>query len=218
LAIAEMHKAIGEMTAAMTPENEVTGSSRRCIVTRRLAEKPEMVRFVLDGDGIVTPDLKCRLPGRGMWVLAEANVLKKAIAANSFANSAKAPARIPSDLFERVKMLSRQEVLELIGLAKRSGELVAGFEKVQAALRHGKVAILLEASDGAQDGREKLARMTGSGVKICSPLTSGELAPAIGRDHAVHLAVMKSGLAERLMSAIARLNGLETTEMTQTKH
>jgi ribosomal protein L7Ae-like RNA K-turn-binding protein len=48
--------------------------------------------------------------------------------------------------------------LDLIGLARRSGAAVAGFEKVRAALAAGDVALLVAASDGADDGREKLAR------------------------------------------------------------
>ena len=32
----------------------------------------ELLRFVLDPDGRVTPDLRNRLPGRGVWVSANA--------------------------------------------------------------------------------------------------------------------------------------------------
>ena len=39
---------------------------RRCIVTRQALEKPAMIRFVIDPEGRVTPDLKERLPGRGL--------------------------------------------------------------------------------------------------------------------------------------------------------
>ena len=203
-------------TAAPGPEE--TGGERRCIVTRVTAEKSRMIRFVLDAEGVVTPDLKARLPGRGYWVLAEAGALGKAIERNAFARAARRKALVPVDLGERVRALAEQEVIELIGLARRSGDLVAGFEKVQAALRHGGVRLLLEASDAARDGREKLARLAHPGVEICAPLPAARLAGAIGRDHAVHVAVRETGLAERLAAAIKRLSGIRAAETERTRH
>ena len=200
------------------PEADEKGPLRRCIATRSVAEKSRMIRFVIDGQGVVTPDLKAKLPGRGYWVLADGAVLAQAIERNAFAKAAKGQAEVPADLAPRVMALAEQEVAELIGLARRSSKLVAGFEKVQAALRGGKVRLLLEASDGARDGREKLARLAAPGVEICAPLTAERLAGAIGREHAVHAAVLESGLAERLFMAIERLCSLRVGKTERTRH
>ena len=208
----------GDAVNPPVPDLEATGPRRRCIATRLIAEKSAMIRFVLDKDGVVTPDLKGKLPGRGLWVLADETAMKAAVERNAFAKAAKAPARVPADLVSRVRMLAERQVVELIGLAKRSGQLVAGFEKVEAALRLGKVRLLLEASDAARDGREKLARLARDGVDICAPLPAERLAGAIGRDHVVHAAVMKSGLAERLLIAIRRLGGLGATAIERSRH
>ena len=188
---------------------------RRCIVTRQALEKPAMIRFVLDPEGQVVPDLKERLPGRGLWVTAERVILAQAAAKNAFARAAKQPAKVAPDLVDRVAELARREVAELIGLARKSGQLRAGFEKVQAALQGGRVRLLIAASDGAEDGRGKLARLAsgltaGSGVEICAPLTAAELARALGRDHAVHAAVAPSGIADRIIVACRRLAGLSS--------
>jgi len=203
---------------ASMPEADEKGPLRRCIATRAVAEKSRMIRFVIDGEGVVTPDLKAKLPGRGYWVLAENAALSQAIERNAFAKAAKGLAVVPADLGARVLALAEQEVADLIGLAKRSSKLVAGFEKVQAALRGGKVRLLLEASDAARDGREKLARLAAPGVEICAPLPAERLAGAIGREHAVHAAVLESGLAERLSMAIGRLSGLRLGETERTRH
>jgi len=181
---------------------------RRCIVTRQALEKPAMIRFVIDPEGRVTPDLKERLPGRGLWVTASRAALDQAVARHAFSKAAKQSVKAAPDLAERVVELARREVAELLGLARKSGQLVTGFEKVEAALRAGKVRVLVAASDGAEDGRGKLARLAGSGVEICAPLTAAELAQALGREHAVHAAIKAGGIAEKTIIAARRFVAL----------
>lgn len=201
-------------------EEMTSPTLRRCIVTRQALEKPAMIRFVLDPDGHVVPDLKEKLPGRGLWVTADREVLAQAAAKNAFAKAARQSAKVPADLVERVAELAKREVAELIGLARKSGQLRAGFEKVQIALQGGRVRVLIAAKDGAEDGRGKLARLASSvasvsgrsGVEICAPLTAAELAQALGREHAVHAAIAESGIAERIIVACRRLAGLRAPE------
>jgi hypothetical protein len=83
---------------------------------------------------------------------------------------------------------------------------VAGFEKVREALRGGRVGVLVEASDGAQDGRRKLAHL-GAGVVQIAVLRADELGLAFGRDHVVHAAVAPGRFSERLMVEAGRLAG-----------
>ena len=198
-----------EADAVAEGEAWASPTLRRCIVTRQALEKPAMIRFVVDPEGRVAPDLKERLPGRGLWVTAERAVLEQAVAKNAFAKAARQSVRVDRDLAGRVAALARREVAELLGLARKSGQLVAGFEKVEAALRSGKVRVLVAASDGAADGRGKLARLAGSGVEICAPLTAAELAQALGREHAVHAAIKAGGIAEKTIIASRRLAALE---------
>lgn len=201
-------------------EEMTSPTLRRCIVTRQALEKPAMIRFVLDPDGHVVPDLKEKLPGRGLWVTADRELLAQAAAKNAFAKAARQSAKVPADLVERVAELAKREVAELIGLARKSGQLRAGFEKVQIALQGGRVRVLIAARDGAEDGRGKLARLASSvasvsgrsGVEICAPLTAAELAQALGREHAVHAAIAESGIAERIIVACRRLAGLRAPE------
>lgn len=180
---------------------------RRCIVTREALDKSALIRFVLDPDGNVVPDLKGNLPGRGLWVKADAKTVAEAVKRNAFAKAAKAPAKAAKDLADQVGFLLKRQVCELIGLAKRGGMLVSGFEKVERRLRAGNVGLLIEASDAAADGRAKLARLAGSGVEIWTPLTGVELAQALGRETAVHVAVTPGGFATKLQAALQRQAG-----------
>ncbi|WP_374384432.1 RNA-binding protein [Dongia sp.] len=191
-------------------EDALTGTKapeRTCIVTREVRDKERMIRFVASPDGAIVPDLKGDLPGRGLWVTAERGILDEAVKKNAFTKVTKGQARADAGLTDRVAALLERQLLDQLGLAKKSGHLVAGFDKVEAALRAGQVKFLLEASDGAADGRGKLARLAGPGVEIWAPLPSEALAPALGRQHAIHVAVKPGGMAERLSVTLRRLAG-----------
>jgi predicted RNA-binding protein YlxR (DUF448 family) len=164
------------------------------------------VRFVLAPDGTVTPDVAERLPGRGLWVTAARDIVETAVAKRLFARAARKPATAPSDLAERVERLLAERCRELIGLARRAGQAVAGFEKVREMLRAGRVGLLVEALDGAAHGREKLAGGA-TGVRQVRVLRGDELGLAFGRDHVVHAAVAPGRFAERLEVDAGRLAG-----------
>ncbi|HET6224250.1 MAG TPA: DUF448 domain-containing protein, partial [Dongiaceae bacterium] len=57
-----------------------TGPLRRCLVTREVLPKTDLVRFVVGPDGVLVPDVAGRLPGRGLWVKAQRDVLAAAVA------------------------------------------------------------------------------------------------------------------------------------------
>nr|WP_298682128.1 RNA-binding protein [uncultured Dongia sp.] len=186
---------------------EMTGPERTCIVTRTVLDKSQMIRFVAGPSGDIVPDLKGDLPGRGFWVTANAKTLEEAVRKHIFTKVTKGQAKADAGLPERVAQLLTRQVVDQLGLAKKSGHLVAGFDKVEAALRARQVKLLLEASDGAAEGRGKLARLAGPGVEIWAPLPSEALAPALGRLHAVHVAVKPGGMADRLSVTLRRHAG-----------
>ena len=176
---------------------------RRCILTGTVQPKDGMIRFVVDPDGVVVPDLEGILPGRGLWLTAERAVVEKAIARKAFAKAARQPVRVESDLADRLAALLVRRCLNLVGLARRAGQAVAGFEKVREALRTGHVgrsgrpAVLLAASDGAADGRAKLRALAG-GLPVLEDFEAAALGAALGRDLVVHAVLARGNLANRL--------------------
>jgi ribosomal protein L7Ae-like RNA K-turn-binding protein len=141
-----------------------------------------------------------------LWVSAARDIVDTAVAKRLFARAARAPATAPPDLADRVERLLAERCCELLGLARRSGQAVAGFEKVREALRAGRIGLLVEASDGARHGRQKLAAL-GAGVKRMAVLRADELGLAFGRDHVVHAGVAPGRLSERLEVDAGRLAG-----------
>ncbi len=115
-----------------------------------------MIRFVLSPDGEVTPDLAGRLPGRGAWVSANRAAVEAALKKGAFSRAFKKQAKTPPGLVDAIDGLLARRVLDMLGLVKRSGDLILGFEQVREAVRASRPACLIEASDGSEDGRGKL--------------------------------------------------------------
>lgn len=183
-----------------------TAGRRRCAATRASGARDGMVRFVLAPDGAVVPDVDERLPGRGIWVTADRALLAQAVRKNLFAKAAGAHARVEADLPARVEAGLRRRCLDLLGLARRAGSAVAGFDQVEVALREGGVGLVLIAHDAASQAA-KLQRLTGA-VPVARVLGRSELGRPFGRDELVYAAVGAGRLADRLRRELARLEGL----------
>jgi len=187
------------------------GPLRRCIVTGELRPKPELLRFVVGPGGVVVPDIKGILPGRGLWLLPQRPIIEKACKRQLFARAARAQVVVPEDLPLQVAQLLRRRCLDLIGLAKRAGQAVAGFEQVRPWLASRRARVLLAAADGAADGRRRLKALGQAlqpGLPLIEDFSSAELGAALGRDKVVHAALADGGLAAALMVEAARLAGV----------
>jgi uncharacterized protein len=179
---------------------------RRCIVTGDVQPKAGLVRFVVSPEGQVFPDLAGKLPGRGIWVTADRELIDKAVKKGLFSRAAKKPVQAPADLGEQVERGQAKRVVELISLARKAGLAVAGFEKVKGWLADGKARVLLQASDGSDRGKGKL--WTPEGGRWFGCLTSSELGLAFGRDSVIHGALAAGGLSRRVVEEAAKLTGL----------
>ena len=184
---------------------------RRCIATGEVRPVEKLVRFVVGPEGDIVPDIEARLPGRGLWVTADGAILARAVAKGDFAKAAKASVKVAPDLAARVEKRLVGRMQSDLGLARRAGQLVLGFDNVLRRL-NDKIPprLLVEAQDGAADGRKKLAGSAaarGLRVETIDWLTRAELSLALGRENVIHAAVNPGPLAERLISDSARLKG-----------
>ena len=185
----------------------VDGPHRRCLVSGRVRPKEALVRFVVAPDGAIVADVAGRLPGRGMWLSADRDVIDKAVAGNLFARAARRPVRVPIDLADRVERLLVRRCIDLIGLARRAGEAVAGFEKVDAWLRQDRGGLVLLASDAASGARSK-SRAWARGRPLFDLLSGAELGGPFGRGRMVHVAMAPGRIMERVQGEGMRLAGV----------
>lgn len=180
-----------------------------------------MVRFVLGPDRTIVPDVAARLPGRGIWLSAESDVIETARIqghlARAFARATRGPVSVPVDLVVQLRKSLARRVGELLGLARRAGQAVAGFQKASEWLQTGRAGLVVQAADGSEDERRRLLSASGvkaadegggEGVPVVAPLRAEALGRIFGRDHAVHVAVAQGRLASALAAEAGRLKGL----------
>ncbi len=169
-----------------------------------------LLRFVASPDGVVVPDLNRKLPGRGMWVEATREAVDTAARKGLFSRAAKAKLSAPADLADQVEIMLSKRCLDRLGLARRAGALTWGMDKASAAIRSGQAAWMVEASDGAPDGRRKILQLAASQTRpprLCGAFTSEELGLASGLGHVIHLVFLAGRWAERWTEEIGQLAG-----------
>ena len=180
---------------------------RRCIVSGRLLPRARMIRFVVGPDRTLVADLDQRLPGRGLWLEARKDILAEAASGRHFPRALRGPVEVPPDLVQRVEAGLAMRCGNLIGLARRAGAAVAGFEKTRSALKNSTARLLISARDGAADGRGKLVALA-SGIARAEGLDAAELGAVFGREGVVHVAVTDNRFAQRINVELTRLEGV----------
>jgi len=199
------------VTASSAPKTLAqVARERRDIVTGEVMAEDRLIRFVAGPGGVVVPDLARKLPGRGMWVAADRASVETAAKKGLFSRSAKAKLIASPDLADQVDALLRRRVLDGLGLAKRAGDLISGYEKVAAALNAGRAAWVIEAADGAADGRRKIlnvARKSPRAPKLLGLYSNEELGLALGGENVIHTAFLAGRGADQWTFDVHRLSG-----------
>lgn len=195
----------------MTVADEKSSPERRCIATGESGPVNGMVRFVVGPDRTVVPDLAERLPGRGIWVSADAQALQKAVAKNLFSRAAREKVEVPDGLEATVVRLLESRVADVLGLARRAGRAVAGLEKARSAADKASGGVVVLASDAGGDAQRE-ARRLAEGRPVLVALDAARLGRVFGRDRAVHVFVDGARFAADLMREVARLRGFRATK------
>lgn len=183
---------------------------RQCALTREKLPQAEMIRFVRGPAGELVPDIAGKLPGRGVWLRADRESVDQAVAKGVFPRALKGPVEVPDGLSDQVEARLLEHCIGLLGLARKSGQVVIGHDQVRAALHKGPPGWLLEASDGSADGRAKvqnLARALYGTVNVAGALASAELGMAFGRPRVIHACLKPGPLAESWAAVYRRLVG-----------
>jgi predicted RNA-binding protein YlxR (DUF448 family) len=195
----------------MSLRDATTDRERRDLVTHEVMDESRLIRFVAGPDGSVFPDLGRKLPGRGLWVAADRASVAQAAKKNLFSRAAKTKLHAAADLADTVESQLVRRCLDQLGLARREGVLISGFEKSAASIRAGKAAWVIEASDGASDGRGKiLALARHQTTKVCGAFSADDLSLALGLENAIHAVLLLGGRADRWTTEVERLAGFRS--------
>lgn len=182
------------------------GPERKCIATGEVQPKFGLIRFLAGPDGTLVPDILGKLPGRGVYVAADAGALKKAVEKKLFARGLKTQVQVAETLVDDVEHMLARRVVDLISMARKSGDAVAGYEKVKSWLDREQAQVLVQASDGSGRGKSKLS--TPHYGRYIGWLTADELGMAFGRQTVIHAALASGGLAQRVVEEAQRLRGM----------
>jgi len=195
---------------------EESGPERTCAATGWKGPPEAMLRFALSPDGVVTPDIRRRLPGRGVWIRLDAAAVRQAAAKQVFGRAFRAKAEAPQGLADDVDRLLEADALQFLSLVNKAGQIVTGAFKVEAAIASGKVVGLIRASDGSADGAHKLDRQLRGLEGEAAPapriniFTSRQLDLALGRTNVIHAALIMGEASAAFLAKAERLTQFRT--------
>ena len=188
------------------------GAERFCALTRDLKPVSEMIRFVVGPAGEAVPDLKRKLPGRGLWITASRDSVQDAVKRNVFSRGFKREMKVSRDLAGEVERLLARSALDALSMAAKAGNVATGFMKVEAALGESGVLALIHASDAAADGKRKLnAALQRNNpaesreIAVFEAFSGEELDLALNRPNVVHAAVLAGPASETFLVRVTRL-------------
>ncbi|MGR9170097.1 RNA-binding protein [Rhizobium sp. KDH_Rht_773_N] len=180
-------------------------NGRMCIASRESGSPDELIRFVAAPDGTVVPDLKRELPGRGCWVKMDRSLVDKAVAKKLFARALKADVKAADDLGERVERLLLHQLLQMMNMARKAGQLITGSAKVDAAIRSGAALAVFHSTDAAADGVRKidqarkawhLGMETEEEIPSFRLFSESEMEGVMGQNAFIHAAVLAGQAGE----------------------
>jgi len=192
------------------------GSERHCALTRALKPTAEMIRFVVSPAGEVVPDVKRKLPGRGIWITASRAAIDEAARRNVFPRGFKREVRVASDLASATERLLERSALDALAIAGKARLVLTGSSKVENALARDDLAALIHAADAADDGTRKLKGKLDAALRRKTPEKPREIATvdifsgeqldlALHRPNVVHAALLAGPGSETFLARAARL-------------
>jgi predicted RNA-binding protein YlxR (DUF448 family) len=183
---------------------------RMCVHTREVRPVADLIRFVVGPDGVAVPDLKSKLPGRGVWVTATQDALTEAIKRKTLARGFKREVRLSADLVAQTEHLLERAVFDALAIAGKAGLVATGFGKTETALSRERVAGLIHAAEAAPDGVRKLGgvlRKYGleEEIPVILALSSEQLDLALGRPNVIHAALLAGPASDTFLARYRRL-------------
>jgi uncharacterized protein len=202
------------------PRQARSAVERTCIVTRAVKPVDELIRFVVAPDGAVVPDLKRRLPGRGVWVTATRAAVDQAVKRKGFARAFKREVRAGADLGGAVEGLLQRAALDALAMVHKAGRAALGFARTEKELAQGPVAAVLQASDGSADSARKIAAAAvrrqsgenGAPIPIIAAFTTAQLDLALGRSNVVHAALLAGPASNGFLARCQSLERYRTLQ------
>src|SRR6202163_707844 len=99
------------------PRTDKSATVRMCAVSREQRPVDELIRFVISPQGEVVPDIKRKLPGRGLWISASRQAVAKAVRRHQFGKGFKRDVLTTSTLAADTEHLLVRGAIEALAMA-----------------------------------------------------------------------------------------------------
>jgi predicted RNA-binding protein YlxR (DUF448 family) len=193
------------------------GTERTCALTRSLMPVSEMIRFVVGPAGEAVPDIRRKLPGRGIWLTSTRTAIEEAVKRNVFSRGFKRQVQVAPNLAEQTERLLERAALDALAMAGKAGAVVTGFAKVEATLSRDDVLALIHAAEAAADGKRKLDGALNRGriqekreIPVIEAFSGPLLDLALNRPNVVHAALLAGPGSETFLARVARFARFRT--------
>jgi uncharacterized protein len=192
-------------------------SERTCALTREVKSPADLIRFVVGPSGEAVPDVKRKLPGRGIWITGTRAAIEEAVRRNVFGRGFKRDVRVARDLAAQTEQLMECAALDALAIVGKAGKVITGFSRVETAVGRDDLLALLHAADGAEEGKRKLTdalrRKTAgesSKIAVIDAFSGAQLDLALNRPNVVHAALLAGPGSETFLTRIERLTRFRT--------
>ena len=194
-----------------------SGAERTCALTRELKPAADMIRFVVGPGGEAVPDVKRKLPGRGIWVTATRAAIEDAVKRNVFTRGFKRDVRVALNLAAQTEQMIERAALDALAIAGKGGTVISGFSRVETAVGRDDILAMIHAADAGDDGKRKLAATLHRNTTVKSReivmidmFTGAQLDLALNRPNVVHAALLAGPGSETFLARVARLTRFRT--------
>ena len=175
---------------------------RKCILESIVKPESELLRFV-ELNNALLPDFNKKLPGKGMYITCNRLSLIKALEKKVFNKVSHHCLHIEENFVEMVEKLLLQKALTSLNIARKSGALITGFEKLREAIKKGSVEYIIEAKDGAFDGKEKV-ELLAKNIEIFNLFSIEELDMTLNKENTVHVGILKSNVSRMVYNNLKK--------------
>ena len=110
----------------------LSGPQRKCIITGKISDKADLIRFVASPDGELIADTDNKLGGRGVWVSAVRATIEHGISGNRFSRHLKQAVRISDNFLDNLDRRLSEKLIARLSIMRKAGVLVTGGGKLRS--------------------------------------------------------------------------------------
>ena len=187
-------------------------AQRSCLGCRQVFDQNGLVRYVLSPQGEILVDYRHKLPGRGAYTCLDRSCIESAVKRRQFDRAFRSNIRDldPAVLREAVRQQIRERILNLLGMARKSTNVISGSSLVMDSLggRTGLALVLMADDVSAAIGEKVSAKAAMAGIPCFRLFDKGILGQVLGKGERSVVALKDGLLAESVKTELSRYENI----------